>query len=697
MKTFDFSYSQNREISWLRFNKRVLEQGQDKQVPLGERGKFISIFDQNLDEFFMVRVGGLIDLSLIKLVPDNKSNLNAKEQLQLIYQEVASIYPLKEDVYERLLHHLKEYDVHLHHPMTLNKHRREMIDRFVERELLPIASPQIIDPTHPFPHLESTKTYLFVKVMEEHKMYYGIVALPSALKTMFVFKEEGIQFVLMEDVLDAYAKTLFKQFKMIEKAMIKVTRNADLDFKKHSIVEEDYNYRSEMKKILKKRERLVPVRLEVRGDLSHETTRYLLEHLGLKHHQLYETKVPLQLNYFFSLAETMKKKGLNALFDQPHIPPVFKPKSMIKSIEHESRLFHYPYESFAPILQLLYEAATNPNVVSIKMTIYRLAKTTKIIDYLCLAAENKKEVIVFLELRARFDEENNIHWAEVLEEAGCVLMYGIDKYKIHSKLLLITYKEKQSIRYISHVGTGNFNEQTVKVYTDMSYVTGDHVVGLEMNELFQQLLLNQLKGNFKRLLVAPKQLKPTLIEQIHQQQLLKEKGYIRIKCNALTDRDIMDALSKASRAGVQVDLLVRGICCLLPGVKHKTEHVRVFSIVGRFLEHTRVYQFGEGKEAVVYIASADLMTRNTEKRVEVGIDLVEANIKQRVLDYLDLSFSDNVKSQRLMHDGTYHKQAGLSQIDSQAMLLLEARTMVYHEKKRPTIWHRIKEYLRLRG
>lgn len=695
MKSIDFSYSQNREISWLRFNKRVLQQAEDANVPIGERLKFVSIFDQNLDEFFMVRVGGLVDLSLIKQVPDNKSNLTAKEQLSLIYQEVSDIYPSRETTLTKLRHHLKEYDVIEYTVNQLDKHKKTMLDKFVEQEVIPIVSPQIIDPQHPFPHLESACSYLFVRLVESKKMYYGIVSIPSKLPSLFVFDEEGVHYITMEEILVGYAKIFFKQFKVLEKALIKVTRNTDLDFKKESIVEEDYNYRSEMKKILKKRERLVPVRLEIKESLTYESIHYLIDRLGLKHYQVFYSKSPLQMGYVFSLIDVMKKKGLKDLFYVPYQPYVYKPTSMMKTIEDESMLLHYPYQSFAPFLQLLQEAAMNPNVISIKMTIYRVAKLSKIIEYLCLAAENKKEVIVFVELRARFDEENNIHWAEILEEAGCVLMYGIDKYKIHSKLLLITYRDKQRIRYISHVGTGNFNEQTVKLYTDLSYLSASTEIGVEMAELFNQLLLNQLKGHFKRLIVAPKQLKNQLLELILQQMQLKKDGYVRIKCNALTDRELIDALANASMEGVKVDLVIRGICCLLPGVKGKTENIRVISIVGRFLEHSRIYQFGRNEEAKIYIASADLMTRNTEKRVEVGIDINEVRLKQRVLDYLDLCFEDSIKAMVLNDGGFYEHIHSNNGIDSQQILLEQAMNIQYPTKQR-TLKDRIKALLGFR-
>lgn len=677
----DISYTQNRELSWLKFDQRVLEEGRDKNVPLYERLKFISIFTSNLDEFFMIRVGSLYDISLIDSEHyDNKSKMTAGEQLKAIFKSVVPLYEQKDKTFEKVEEELREYNIKNLNIKELNKQEKKFLDDYFKDYILPVLSPQIVDNLHPFPHLQNLSLNLTVLIRNNGNTLVGIVPIPSSVPRVIYIPGEEIKYVLIEKVILEYADMIFNMGTIEDRTIVRVTRNADInpDDENYDI---DDDYRLHMKKILKKRGRLAPVRLEVLYKIKPELETYLIDRLNIKKEQVFKCKSPLDMSFVFSIIDKIpvhiKKKITYGDF-APQIPlGINNNESIMSQVARKDILLSYPYEKMDPFLRLIKEAAEDKDVISIKITIYRLARKAKLIEYLTTAAENGKEVTVLMELRARFDEQNNIDWSETLEESGCNVIYGFENFKVHSKICLITKKNNDKIEYITQVGTGNYNEKTAKLYTDLSLITANHFIGVDAANFFKNMSISKLDGHYDYLLVAPISMKRTILKFIDKEiekTKIGEKGRIILKMNSLTDRELIDKLSEASQAGVKIDMIVRGICCLIPGIKGKTDNITIQSIVGQFLEHSRVYCFGEGKDMKMYIASADYMTRNMDKRVEVGCPIYDEDIKKRILNIINVMLHDNVKGRVLQSDGSYKKRKNESNIliNSQEYFMEEA-------------------------
>ena len=668
--TRDYSFTQNRELSWLKFNKRVLMEAEDKNVPLLERLKFISIFDSNLDEFCMVRCGTLHDISNVNVeYIDNKSGLNAQQQLDAIFEQMTDLYKLKDDVYNQVCEKLEKYGIKVLSFNELTSDEKKYVDKYFKERIFPILSPQLIDFQHPFPNFKNNALNIVIVATngkKDNKLNFGFIKFPPSLEKIIILPGEDIRFILMENVILEYVEKIFKHFNIIYKTVMCVTRNADVNFV-HEQIDAEENYRDLVKQVLKKRLRLAPIRLEFYKKQNKDLTSFLIKNLHIKNNQVQIAQSPLDMSYVYDLVDYIEDNR-KTLFDKLSYKP-FDPlvpqgldfnKSIITQVENKDYLFSYPFESMDNFLKLLKEAAKDPNVVSIKITIYRLAKGSKIAQYLLEAVDNGIEVTALIELRARFDEQHNIHYAELLEEAGCNVIYGFEDYKVHSKICLITRKKGKKYEYITQLGTGNYNEKTSKIYTDLSYITSRQDIGEDAVKFFQNMSLDNLNGHYEKLIVSPTSFKSSIINKIHEEIEKAKNGKnacIIMKMNSLTDRELIDLLKKASKAGVKVNLIIRGICCILPGIPDITENIRVISIVGRFLEHSRIYCFGEDDDRAIYLSSADLMTRNTEKRVEIGFPIEDAKLKKRIIKMVELMLSDNVKAREIDSNGDYNKIA----------------------------------------
>lgn len=688
---YDLSYTQNRELSWLKFNKRVLEEATDSTVPLMERLKFLAIFSNNLDEFFMVRVGSLFDLSLMAPEEiDNKSGKTPAEQLQDIFDEVKPLIKFRDEVYSNLCHELSPYGIIDSKYSDLSKSEKKYVENYYRMYIAPILSPQIIDKSHPFPHLKNKALYTAVLLKSGHKELLGIIGVPDTVEPILKIENSG-KYIRAEEIISAHINDYFGTFKPECHATISVTRNADLTIDEENFDEDSYDYRSYMSSILKKRDRLAPVRLEMQGTKS-SLAELLASRLGLSESQIFYSNCPLKTNYIF---------GLNG-FDKSLYYDEFTPaypsylaenRSLISQIQAKDVLLFYPYHTMQTFIDLLKEAAVNPNVVSIKMTIYRLASNSAVARSLCKAAENGKEVTVLVELRARFDEKNNIEWAKQLEEAGCNVIYGIENFKCHSKICLITMKNKNSYSYITQIGTGNYNEKTSSMYTDFSLMTANREIAADAALFFKNMLIGELYGNYSELIVAPSTMRSSIIRLIDAEASRGENGRIIIKANSITERTLIDKLSEASQKGVKIHLIIRGICCLVPGIKGKTENITVTSIVGRFLEHSRIYIFGSGETSSMYISSADIMTRNQSHRVEIGCPVYDQDIKDFISSYVNLLINDNVKSRILLPDGSYVKplvKEGYKLIDAQRYYIDNPPVIAAPEEKKHTFMDMVK-------
>ena len=652
----------NRELSWLKFNERVLEEAENTKVPLCERLSFAAIYQSNLDEFFMVRVGSLIDQELLgKGERENKTQMTAQEQIRAILPRVQELNRRKDIVYAQIMRNLENYGVRLvdFHKITAQESSR--LRAYFQAEIEPLLSPSVIGKRQTFPFLRNRELYAVAALENKSgKKRLGIVPCVntgsgSIFKRMINVKGSDM-YMLSEELILHYMPKIFKGYQLKEKAIIRITRNADIDA--DALYDEDLDYRDFMEKLIKKRKKLAPLRLEIEGDLSGETIKTLCGHLDLNSCYVYYAKSPLDLSFAYEIQDLLRKN--TQLFFEKRVPqksPMFcQDKPILDQIRKEDKLLSYPYESIKPFLQMLHEAANDPDVVSIKMTLYRMARQSKVVEYLIEAAENGKEVFVLVELKARFDEENNIEWSRLLEDAGCRVIYGLDGYKVHSKLCLITKKNDEKIEYYTQVGTGNYNEKTSRLYTDLSFMTANAQIGLEAAKIFHALALGQTPDGMEHLLAAPNCLQNRVIEMIDEQICLakeRKTAYIGLKMNSLTDKKIMDKLAEASQAGVKIDMVIRGICCLIPGVPGYTENITVRSIVGRFLEHSRIYIFGAKENARVYIASADFMTRNTLRRVEVAAPIENETLKKRLLDMFDVMLRDNQKARIELFDTSY--------------------------------------------
>ncbi len=676
-KTHDISYTQNRELSWLRFNQRVLEEAADSSVPLMERLKFISIFSNNLDEFFMVRVGSLFDIALI--APDsldNKTLQTPAEQLEHVLKRVPALMNLRDKTYREVSAELRLYGIYDLDYEELSRDDKKYLNRYYHENVEPLLSPQIIDPRHPFPHLMNKVLYIAALIKNEKgNSALGIVPVPSSVSEIIRINDSKTRFVRTENLIVQHIDDIFKIYKIESSSIICVTRNADISLDEEKFDDDNDDYRTHMSHLLKKRKRLAPVRLEIQGEPAAEMVELLCDRLKIKRTQVFKFQCPINMRYVFDLEASLAPAVRADMAYQPvtaRYPECLDPKqSVISQIMQHDALLFYPFEQMTPFIQMLKEAAADPQVLSIKITIYRLAPGSQIAQQLCVAAENGKDVTVLMELRARFDEANNIAWAERLEQAGCRIIYGPESFKCHSKICLITRRDHNRISTITQIGTGNYNEKTAAMYTDFCLLTANEEIGRDATLFFQNMLLANLNGDYQKLLVAPGSLKRTLFKLIDEEIEKGMQGRIIIKANSLTERDVIDKLAAASCKGVRVNLILRGISCLLPGIPNKTENITVTSIVGRFLEHSRIYCFGNGDEAKIYISSADLMTRNIIRRVEIACPILDASAKNQIMTILDLLLRDNVKARVLWPNGTYHKkeQTSGSRIDSQAYFL----------------------------
>ena len=652
----DLSYTQNRELSWLQFDLRVLEEAENEEVPLLERLRFASIFTTNLDEFLMVRVGTLIDLSIVEPDErDNKSGLTPAEQLARIYEAVPPMLRRREKAYAHIMKQLNKQGITEVDISELKGKEEAFVQEYFDKNIRPLLSPQIIDRSHPFPHLKNKALYAAALLRAGEKKILGIVGVPDALPALvYLPTEKGIRFLRTEKIVLENLNRIFKIYTAEEQAIICVTRNADISLEHDEMGEEAPDYREQMSKLLRARDRLAPVWLEVEGN-THKLGKLLAEKLGLKKYQVYYAKCPAVLSWAYQLAED-RKDLLYPAFHSQKPTYLTEDMPMKQQIRQRDILLIYPYHSMQPFLNLLKEAVWDKSVVSINITLYRLARNSQVVKYLVEAAENGKNVTVLVELRARFDEKNNIEWAKVLEEAGCRIVYGQEGFKCHSKICLITYQERNTISYITQIGTGNYNEKTAGLYTDFCLMSANEELGQNAATFFSNMLIGNLEESYSRLLIAPYDMKKGLLRLIDNEIAKGKNGRIIIKTNSITERDLIDKLSEASCAGVQIDLIVRGICCILPGIPEKTENIRVTSIVGRFLEHSRIYCFGKGEARQIYISSADIMTRNQQRRVEIAAPILSKEHKDWFSFYLDLILMDNVKARELTSLGTYVKK-----------------------------------------
>lgn len=665
----------NRELSWLKFNERVLEEAENQEVPLCERMTFVSIYQSNLDEFFRVRVGSLMDQMLLNTtIRENKTNMTAQEQIQEIIKEVKRLNLRKDRAYVELMKKLEGYGVKLIDFASAKADEKKYLERYFNHEIMPLTSPTIVAKRQPFPFLKNEEIYAVV-VLETRskKERIGIIPCSNTMLARLIELPGGKgRYMLLEDLILHYIGSVFKGYKVKGKSLIRVVRNADIDA--DAVYDEDLDYREFMADLMKQRKKLSPVRLDMSREMDKTVIEVLCRYLEMTPDKVFKSEAPLDLSFVFQIQDLLRKNS--ELFYERRVPqksPDFRDGiSILDQISEEDKLLSYPYESIRPFLKMLSEAAEDDNVISIKMTLYRLAKQSKVIEALCEAAENGKEVVVLVELRARFDEENNIRWSRMLEESGCQIIYGLEKYKVHSKLCLITRKGNDGIEYITQIGTGNYNEKTARLYTDLSIMTANEQIGMEAARVFQALTKGEVMQETEHLLVAPKCLQSKIMKMIDEEIEHKKNGedaYIGLKLNSLTDKRIMEKLNDASKAGVQIEMIVRGICCLVPGIKGETDNIQITSIVGRFLEHSRIYIFGCGERIKYYIGSADFMTRNTVKRVEVAAPIYSEKIKKQIREIFELMLKDNKKARAEDNEGNYTlKKCAGEAFDSQEML-----------------------------
>ena len=669
----------NRELSWLKFNERVLEEAENPEVPLCERMTFVSIYQSNLDEFFRVRVGSLQDQMLISTeIRENKTKMTSAEQIRAIIKEVKKLNQRKDKAYEKLMKKIEEYGITLINHASAKSEEKKFLEKYFMKEIMPLSSPTIVGKRQPFPFLKNGEIYAVVVLETRNKKErIGIIPCSNNMLTRMVELPGGKgRYMLIEDLILHYIGKVFKGYKVKGKSLLRVVRNADIDA--DAAYDEDLDYREFMEDLMKQRKKLSPVRIDLSREMDETVVDALCRYLDVTPDRVFRSEAPLDVSFVFQLQDLLRRN--TELFYEKRVPqksPEFKDgQSILQQITEEDKLLSYPYDSIRPFLKMLTEAAEDDSVISIKMTLYRLAKQSKVIEALCEAAENGKEVVVLVELRARFDEENNIRWSRMLEEAGCQIIYGLEHYKVHSKLCLITRRGENGIQYITQIGTGNYNEKTARLYTDLSLMTAIEQIGMDAARVFQALAKGEVVEDMEHLLVAPKCLQSKVIEKIEEQiqkQKNGETAYIGLKMNSLTDKRIIDKLIDASKAGVKIDMIVRGICCLIPGVEGETENIHVISVVGRFLEHSRIYIFGNGEEAQYYIGSADFMTRNTVKRVEVAAPVYSERLKKRLQDLFDLMLSDNKKARKEDAKGAYSVVECKGQpINSQELLYQEA-------------------------
>ena len=649
----------NRELSWLKFNERVLEEAESQTVPLCERLSFASIYQTNLDEFFMVRVGSLVDQLLVsKDIRDNKTKMTPKEQISAILSQVAKLNRRKDSVYSDLMEQIEEYGIKLVNFRKIDKKGTEYLERYFDSEIAPLISPTVVGKRQPFPFLRNREIYAVVVLQRKNgKEKLGLIPCGGSVfpRLIEVPGQDGT-YMLSEELILHFIPKAFPGYFVKAKSLIRVTRNADIDA--DALYDEDLDYREFMVEVIKKRKRLAPVRLELSRELDGDIVDTLCDYLGVNKKYVFRGECPLDLSFVFQIQDMLR--NIPELFYEKRVPQKsaqFQSEMpILQQIEEKDKLLSYPFESIRPFLNMLREAANDDSVVSIKMTLYRVARQSKVVEALIEAAENGKEVLVLVELKARFDEENNIEWSRRLENAGCHVIYGLDGYKVHSKLCLITRKKEGQVEYITQIGTGNYNEKTARLYTDLSVMTCNPQIGQEAAAVFQALAMGEVVEETETLLVAPKCLQNQVLDMIDEEIAHARNGepaYVGVKINSLTDKRIMDRLIDASQAGVNIEMVVRGICCLVPGVEGMTENIRIISIVGRFLEHSRIYIFGTGEREKIYIASADFMTRNTIRRVEVAAPILDGDLKKRLKEMFHAMLNDNQQARELLNTGEY--------------------------------------------
>jgi len=684
-KSFDSpTYMQNRELSWLKFNERVLLEAIRTEIPLLERLKFISIFTTNLDEFFMIRVGSLSDSMLLdkKNNDDDKTGMSAAQQLDEIYRAIPILYEEVGIAFDSVTEGLANHGVHILKMADIDGSDLKAMKNHFTYNVSPLLSPSIIDPKHPFPHIPNLQMQVALTLEKKSgATTFGLIAVPSEMERLIKLPGDEHRFILLEDLILHFAETIFSSYTTLDKTIIAVTRNADIGTEEE-LLDEDMDFRQHMQTLLKRRHRLAPVRLEVLDQISPDMLEYLCSKLFLKPVQVFHSTAPVDLSFSFSLYRYLDKETTARLIWPAHVPanplPLKLQDQMVKLARGKDMLFSFPYESIAPFLSLIRQAAVDQSVLSIKITLYRIDAQSKLAESLILAAESGKDVIVMMELRARFDETNNIEWANRLEEAGCRVIYGLVGYKCHSKLCLITLKDNGKIHFITQIGTGNYNERTAKLYTDLSLITSNQDIGRDAAAFFNNMLIGNLEGEYTHLLVAPNKFKSYIIDMIEierQKALHSGTGRIIIKCNSLSDKDIIEKLVQAGSDGVKISMNVRGICCLIPELPGITDNIQVISVVGKFLEHTRIFCFGSGIDARLFISSADLMTRNTQRRVEVACPIIDIDIKERILHMLDIMFHDDTNAWELKSDGSYilrHPVNPAAPLNSQEFFTKEA-------------------------
>ena len=663
METLTLNLYDNREMSWLKFNERVLDEARDMNVPLFERLKFVSIFCSNLDEFYMVRVGSLYDQMILKnQKKDTKWRLSPKSQLELIFSKTATLMPEKDAVYENLKREFQEKGLtHLNYK-NLTQDEFDELKQYFKQEVYPLLSPQVIDKKQPFPFFNNKEIYVAVQIRtKKNSVKIGVVPATGGHFERVVFLKNRSAFILVEELIALFITDIFSQYRIIDKTIFRITRNADIDLDA-AIYDEELDYRKIMSTLLKKRKRLAPVRLQIQESINPGMKEYLCHALELKPAQVFIESTPLDFSFVSQLEKGIVKDRVSEWFYKELVPQqtpkIAQNIPVMQQIEQKDVMLFYPFESIDSFTRMLTEAAFDPEVVSIKITLYRVSKDSKIISALIHAAENGKHVVVVVELRARFDEENNIDWSVRLEEAGCTVIYGLDSYKVHSKLLLITRKTDAGVKYITQIGTGNYNEITTRFYTDVSLITANQAIGLDASQVFVSLQMGEVVQGTTDLLVAPTTLKQGIIDLIDEQiarVIDGKEGYIRLKMNSLSDKNLIDKLISAAQSGVKIEMIIRGICCLVSGIQGATQRIQVKSIIGRFLEHSRIFIFGPDEECKIYISSADLMTRNTEKRVEVAAPIYDEEIKQDLIERFRIMWSDNMKCRIQTSAGTYRR------------------------------------------
>ena len=671
---------ENRELSWLRFNERVLEEAEDLENPLGERLSFLSIYQTNLDEFFMVRIGSLHDQKLLNNnLRENKTFMSPSEQIEAVCKRVKKLAQRHAAAYRVLLQGLREFGVRVTDFDSLEKNEAAYLETYFRNEVLPLLSPVIVSKDQPFPFLENRSLYAYCTLRRKgEKDRIGIVGCSvKSLNRLIQIPGHRREYLLLEDLVLHFLQLVFRRYEIQEASVIRLTRNADIDA--DSMYDEDLDYRELMEQMIKSRRRLSPVRLEYSRALQKRTIERLSEMLNLNTSQMFLCEAPSDLSFLSLIRSDLS--GETDLFYEKRQPQrstlIDHELPMMDQAEKHDILFYYPYERMNPVIRMLLEAGKDPSVTAIRMTLYRLAKNSQVVAALAAAAEAGKKVDVLVELKARFDEENNIHWSHTLEDAGCNVLYGLGKYKVHSKLLLITREKEGKKQYITQVGTGNYNESTARLYTDFCFITAREKIGEQAEKIFNALISQVIPEDITELMCAPHCLQNRVIEMIDREIACAKEGreaYIGLKLNSVTDRDILLKLVEASQAGVKIDMVVRGINCIRAGVPGLTENIRVISIVGRYLEHARIYIFGLGEREKIYISSADLMTRNTLKRVEVAAPIEDELLKKKIHHIFSLQLADNVKGRVQRPSGSYRKEdrSGEQAINSQEIFFREA-------------------------